>query len=51
MNGEIELKMVKLYRELCREAEDQVRREDNAKDLKRKWKAFLRGQDKNAERR
>ena len=47
MNAEIEMEMIKLYRE----ADEIKRREENAKDLKRKWKIFLRGQKKNAERR
>lgn len=40
MNAEIEMEMVKLYRE----ADELKKREENAKDLKRKWEAFLRGQ-------
>lgn len=48
MNAEIEMQIEKLYRE----ADEIKKREENAKDLKRKWKDFLRGQkDKNAERR
>lgn len=47
MNAEIEMEIEKMYRE----ADEIKRREENAKDLKRKWKIFLRGQKKNAERR
>lgn len=47
MNAEIEMEIEKLFRE----AEEIKRREENAKDLKRKWKEFLKGQKhKNAER-
>lgn len=45
MNAEIEMEIEKMYRE----ADEIKRREENAKDLKRKWNKFLRGQ-KNAER-
>ena len=48
MNAEIEMEMERLYRE----ADEIKRREDNAKDLNRKWKRFLKGQaEKRAERR
>lgn len=47
MNAEVEMELEKLYRE----ADEIKKREENAKDLKRKWKDFLRGQkDKNAKR-
>lgn len=46
MNAEIEMEIEKMYRD----ANEIKRREENAKDLKRKWDKFLRGQN-NAERR
>lgn len=46
MQAEIEMELEKMFRE----ADEIKRREENAKDLKREWNKFLRGQ-KNAERR
>lgn len=47
MQAEIEMELEKMYRD----ADEIKRREENAKDLKRKWKDFLKGQNhKNAER-
>lgn len=48
MNAEIEMEIEKMYRD----ANEIKRREENAKDLQRKWKQFLKEQKrKNAERR
>lgn len=47
MQAEIEMELEKMYRD----ANEIKRREENAKDLKCKWKEFLKGQKrKNAER-